>query len=147
MIIAERLGKTFGIGFLLLGFFMLYSTQVAVLESTSRMISENFLLFGQKTGRKGVNLSEGFYLALWGQIFFGIVILLLGFKEPKSLLTLSAVINAFCMFIHLGLTYCLNQKSLPLQLRLGFFRKLVLLAAFIFFGVFSFLTLRQAIYP
>ena len=147
VIIAERLGKTFGIGFLLLGFFMLYSTQVAVLESTSRMISENFLLFGQKTGRKGVNLSEGFYLALWGQIFFGIVILLLGFKEPKSLLTLSAVINAFCMFIHLGLTYCLNQKALPLQLRLGFFRKLVLLAAFIFFGVFSFLTLRQAIYP
>ena len=61
VIIAEKLGKTFGIGFLLLGFFMLYSTQVAVLESTSRMISENFLLFGQKTGRKGVNLSQGFY--------------------------------------------------------------------------------------
>ena len=147
VIIAERLGKTFGVGFLLLGFFMLYSTQVAVLESTSRMISENFLLFGQKTGRKGINLSRGFYLALWGQIFFGIVILLLGFKEPKSLLTLSAVINALCMFIHLGLTYCLNQKSLPLQLRASFFRKLVLLAAFVFFGVFSFLTLRQAIYP
>lgn len=147
VVIAERLGKTLGIGFLLLGFFMLFSTQVAVLESTSRMISENFLLFGQETDRKGVNLSGGFYLALWGQIFFGIVILLLGFKEPKSLLTLSAVINALCMFIHLGLTYCLNQKSLPLQLRASFFRKLVLLAAFIFFGVFSFLTLRQAIYP
>lgn len=147
VVIAERLGKTFGVGFLLLGFFMLYSTQVAVLESTSRIISENFLLFGQETDRKGVNLSRGFYLALWGQIFFGIVILLLGFKEPRSLLTLSAVINAFCMFIHLGLTYRLNQKSLPLQLRLGFFRKLVLLAAFIFFGIFSFLTLRQAILP
>ena len=147
LVIAQRLGKTFGIGFLVLGFFMLYSTQLTVLESTSRMISENFLLFSQKSDRKGVNLSGGFYLALWGQIFFGIVILLLGFKEPKSLLTLSAVINAFCMFIHLGLTYRLNRKFLPLQLRLGFFRKSVLLAAFIFFGVFSFLTLRQAFFP
>jgi len=142
-IIAQKLGRIFGSGFLLLGFFMLYSTQVAVLESTSRMISENFLL----AGKKSINLSKGFYLALWGQIFFGIVVLLLGFKEPKSLLTLSAVINAFCMFIHLGLTYFLNQKVLPFQLRIGLFRKLVLLTAFVFFGVFSFLTLRQAIFP
>jgi hypothetical protein len=144
LVIKNRLGFSFSLGFLFLGFFMLYSTQVAVLESTSRMISENFLLF---TNKEKVNLSKGFYFALWSQIIFGIVILLLGFNEPKSLLTLAAVINAFCMFIHLALTYFLNQKTVPKSLRPNLLRKVILLFAFIFFGIFSFLTLWQAIAP
>ena len=144
VVIKNRLGLSFNLGFLFLGFFMLYSTQVAVLESTSRMISENFFLFNNK---EKVNLSKGFYISLWGQITFGIIILLLGFNEPKSLLTLSAVINAFCMFVHLALTYFLNQKTVPKSLRPSLLRKLVLLFAFVFFGIFSFLTLWQAIAP
>lgn len=143
-IIGERLMPFLGFLFLLLGFWMLYSTQVAVLESTSRIISENFVLFLKNKEFKA-NLSKGFYIALWGQIFFGIAILLLGFKEPRFLLTLAAVINAFCMFIHLGLTFFMNHKILPKELRPSILRKAVLAAAFVFFGVFSFLTLLQGL--
>ncbi|HUV71441.1 MAG TPA: Nramp family divalent metal transporter, partial [Clostridia bacterium] len=142
--IGRRLAPVFGFLFLLIGFLMLYSTQVAVLESTSRIISENFFLL-LKNQKGKVNLSKGFYLALWGQIIFGILVLLLGFREPRFLLTLAAVINAFCMFVHLGLTYFLNRKSLPQVLRPAFFRQVVLLLAFIFLGVFSFLTFWQGV--
>lgn len=143
--IGQKIAPLFGFLFLLVGFLMLYSTQVAVLESTSRIISENFfLLFKDRTQK--VNLSKGFYLALWGQIIFGILVLLLGFREPRFLLTLAAVINAFCMFVHLGLTYFLNHKTLPLVLRPSFYRQVVLVIAFIFFGIFSFLTFWQGIH-
>ncbi|MBU2577779.1 Nramp family divalent metal transporter [Patescibacteria group bacterium] len=145
-IIGQKIAPAFGFVFLLLGFLMLYSTQAGVLESTSRIISENFfLLFKGKGGQLKANLSKGFYLALWGQIIFGITVLLLGFKEPRFLLTLAAVINAFCMFVHLGLTYFLNKKTLPVELRPALWRKAILLIAFIFFGVFSYLTLQQGL--
>ncbi len=145
-IIGQKVTPVFGFVFLLLGFMMLYSTQIGVLESTSRIISENFFLLSQgKSSELKVNLSKLFYLALWGQITFGISVLLLGFKEPRLLLTLAAVINAFCMFVHLGLTYFLNKKMLPSELRPALWRKAILLIAFIFFGVFSFLTLRQGL--
>ncbi len=147
LVIKAKLGGFFGFSFLLMGFMMLYSTQVAVLESTSRMISENFFLSLKKSVDRKINLSKGFYLALWGQIVFGIVVLLLGFNEPKSLLTLAAVINAFCMFIHLTLTYFLNKKHLPSVLRPKLWRKSILFLAFIFFGIFSFLTFWQAVNP
>jgi len=143
-LIGQKIAPLFGFLFLLVGFLMLYSTQVAVLESTSRIISENFFLLFKEKMQK-VNLSKGFYLALWGQIIFGIAILLLGFREPRFLLTLAAVINAFCMFVHLGLTYFLNRQTLPQVLRPALYRQAVLFLAFVFFGVFSFLTFWQGI--
>jgi hypothetical protein len=143
-LIGARIAPAAGFLFLVAGFLMLFSTQVGVLESTSRIISENFFLFLKKGDEsKKVNLSKGFYLALWGQIIFGISVLLLGFKEPRFLLTLAAVINAFCMFVHVGLTFFLNHKVLPRELRPAIYRKVILGLAFIFFGVFSFLTLLK----
>lgn len=142
-VIGGKIAPIFGFLFLLIGFLMLYSTQLGVLESTSRIISENFFLLSKKT--EGVNLYQGFYLALWGQIIFGIILLSLGFREPRFLLTLAAVINAFCMFIHLGLTYLLNRKMMPKELKTSFPRVFILGVAFAFFGIFSFLTFWQAI--
>jgi hypothetical protein len=142
--ISQKTFPLLGTLFLIIVFLTLYSTQLGVLESTSRIISENaFLLFKDKDQK--VNLSKGFYFALWGQIAFGIIVLLLGFKEPKFLLTLAAVINAVCMFIHLGLTYFLNYKVMPKELRPALYRRAVLFIAFIFFGVFSFLTFLQGL--
>lgn len=143
-VISQRTFNFMGWGFLWVVFSMLFATQTGVLESTSRIISENvFLLF--KDRKKQLNLSQGFYLALWGQIAFGVSFLLLGFSEPLFLLTLAAVINAVCMFVHLGLTYYLNLRTLPQSLRPAFYRRVVLFAAFVFFGIFSFLTFWQGI--
>jgi hypothetical protein len=142
-------GQTFaGLGtiFLLMVFLMLFSTQTGVLESTSRIIAENVFLLFKKERESKINLSQGFYLALWGQIIFGIILLLLGFREPRFLLTLAAVINAVCMFVHLGLTFVLNRQFMPKKLRPAFYRVFILTIAFVFFGIFSFLTFWQGIH-
>ena len=96
LVLTSRIGPVFGIGFLVVAALMLFSTQIGVLESSSRIISENFLLISYKPGFTA-NPSLAFYIALWGQIIFGIMVLLLGFQEPRVLLTLSAVLNAVAM--------------------------------------------------
>ncbi|MFH1561529.1 MAG: Nramp family divalent metal transporter [Patescibacteria group bacterium] len=142
IVIGSRLGSVLALFFLLVAALMLYSTQIGVLESSSRIISENWLLLSWWKGKR-INASLGFYLALWGQIGLGIVLLLLGIKEPRFLLTLSAVLNAVAMMILFPLVWFLNRKRLDQRLQAGWFRQLILLVAFIFFVGFCLLTLAS----
>ncbi len=115
---------------------MLFATQFAVLDSTSRIISENIILSSpSKFSARAI--PKAYYITLWSQIVFAIVILSLGFREPRELITLSAVINAFTMFVHIGLTYLLNVKTLPHSLAPSVIRKIIIVAIFLFFGFFS----------
>lgn len=125
----------FGTAFLLVAALMLFSTQIGVLESSSRIISENILLMFYKPGKK-FNLSMAFYAALWGQIVLGILILLAGFKEPRFLLTLAAVLNAASMMVAFPLVYVLNRRFLKKEYQPALWRVLVMFSAFVFFVIF-----------
>lgn len=138
-VIKTGLSSGFALTFLLVAALMLYSTQLGVLESSSRIIGENTLLLLSRTGRK-VNASLAFYVALWGQIFLGIVILLLGIKEPRLLLTLSAILNAVAMTVAFPLIYWLNYKQLPAFLQPSLIRRILIIIAIVFFFVFTTLT-------
>jgi len=124
---------------------MLFSTQFTVLDSTSRIISENYA--ATKLGKtKDLPLSRYYYVFLWIQIFFGITVFLFGMTEPLTLLIISAVLNAFCMFVHIALVNVLNIKELPKEIQASIGRKAVLLIAFLFFGVFSALTIWDKLF-
>lgn len=139
-IISSRLGSGFGLSFLLVAALMLFSTQLGVLESSSRIISENILLLFYKKGMK-FNLSLAFYIALWGQILLGIVMYLFGLNEPRFVITLSAILNAIAMMVSFPLIFWLNKTKLPASIQPGKFRKIWLLSAFVFFIVFVILTI------
>ncbi len=138
-VISQVIHPVVGLMFLLVAAQMLFSTQLGVLESSSRIISENFLLVFYRAGKK-VDLSKSFFVALWGQITLGIIILLLGFKEPRFLITLSAVLNAAAMMVAFPLIFWLNKKRLPVFLEPSTWRKFVLASAFIFFLIFVTIT-------
>jgi hypothetical protein len=124
---------------------MLFSTQFTVLDSTSRIVSENYA--ATKMGKnKPLNLSRYYYIFLWTQILFGIVIFLFGLTEPLTLLIISAVLNAVCMFVHIGLVNVLNWKELPKQIQTNIWRRVILFIAFVFFGVFSMLTIVDKLF-
>lgn len=137
--IGQVAGPLIGLLFLIVASQMLFSTQLGILESSSRIISENTLLLFYKPG-KSVDLSKSFYVALWGQIVLGIIITLLGFKEPRLLITLSAVLNAAAMMVAFPLIYWLNKRQLPEFIQPSLWRKLVLGGAFLFFLIFVGLT-------
>ena len=126
-----------GSAFLGLTGLMLLSTQLGVLDSTSRIISENTHLLKKKPG----NLSKTYFLSLWLQIIFGITVFSLGFNQPQQLIILGATLNAFAMFIYTGILLYLNNFKLPKPLRPHPIRNLILSASFIFLGYFCLQTL------
>lgn len=136
--IGAKLSPLFGSLFLLAVTIMLFQTQLGVLDSTSRIMAENYAL--KKIGRRAdgkINLSKIYHTFLWLQILFGIILFLFNVSEPKTLIVIGAVINAFAMFIHVGLVSILNHKSLPKEFRPGWTRKIILLGIFLFYGFFS----------
>ena len=124
--------------FLIVVAIMLFQTQLGVMDSTSRIMSENLAL-RKINGKEGIkiNLSKIYYSFIWAQIAFGIILFLFNIYEPKTLIILGAVINAFTMFVHLGLVFWLNHQSLPKVFRPNWARKIIIGIIFIFFGVFS----------
>lgn len=137
--ITQQTMPAVGVVFLLIAALMLFSTQVGVLESSSRIISENVLLLFFRKGKK-FNLSLAFYVALWAQIILGIIIYVSGVTEPRLLLTLSAVLNAAAMMVSFPLIYILNKKKLAKAYQPHWWRRLVMLLAFGFFVTFVVIT-------
>jgi len=124
--------------FLLVSALMLFATQLSVMDASSRIMAENLLLVTKIDGKK---LPKVFYSFLWAQILFGILVFSFGFTQPLSLIILAAVINAFTMFVHIGLTMWVNMTTLNEKLKPSNLRQFVMYAAFLFFGFFSVFTL------
>ena len=145
------IGKTvfpfMGTLFLVVVSIMLFQTQLGVMDSTSRIMAENLAirkLHGKE--KRKINLSKIYYSFVWAQIAFGIVLFLFNVYEPKTLIVLGAVINAFAMFVHLALVSWLNHKSLPKVFRPGLIRKIIIGVIFVFFGVFSLIVLWDKVF-
>lgn len=140
--ISKILSPTLGLLFLVAVVIMLFQTQLGVLDSTSRIMAENFALKKMQAKKKHkVNLSKIYYVFLWTQIAFGILLFSLNFKEPLTLIVIGAVINAIAMFVHLGLVNWMNFRVLPKQVQAPLWRKIVIGIIFIFLGIFSIVTM------
>jgi hypothetical protein len=140
IVLGERTFPIVGKLFLAIAGIMLFSTQLGVMDTTSRILTENLTLtsgklFPVKTIRRN------FYIFLWLQIFLSIAVIAAGFTQPLTLLILAAVLNAGAMFVHIGLTLWLNITRLEKELRPSIFRVSVMIFAFLFFGYFAFRTI------
>jgi len=147
VVIGEMIFPFMGTLFLIVVSIMLFQTQLGVMDSTSRIMAENYAikkLDGEERGK--INLSKIYYSFVWAQIIFGITLFLFNIYEPKTLIVLGAVINAFAMFVHLGLVSWLNQKALPKVFRPNLLRKIIIGIIFVFFGVFSFVVLWDKLF-
>ncbi|MBD3366061.1 hypothetical protein GF360_01825 [candidate division WWE3 bacterium] len=128
-----------GVLFLTVTGIMLFATQLTVFDSTSRILSENLVLANKKI--KGNDISKIYYIVLWLQILSGVAIYSFGINEPFQLITIAAVLNAFAMFIHVGLTLVTNLSLLHKEIRPKFGRIAAMTMAFLFYGGFSIYTI------
>ncbi len=136
--IGRALAPIVGTLFLLVVAIMLFQTQLGIMDSTSRIMAESLAIAKLRKISDGkINLSKIYYGFLWAQIAFGILLFLLNIYEPKTLIVLGAVINAFAMFVHIGLVAWLNHKSLDPVFSPGLVRKIIIGIVFAFFGIFS----------
>jgi len=125
-----------GTFFIMVAGITLFGTQLGVFDATSRILSENIVLASQ--GKiKDNKIPVFYYGVLWTQIATSIVILLNGFTQPLQLVIIAAVLNAFAMFVHVGLTLWTNKTLLAKEIRPNIFRTLAMATAFLFYGGFS----------
>src|SRR3989338_9232785 len=137
MMIGQRFFPVLGSLFLIVVGVMLFQTQLGILDSASRIIAENIALKKIQHHKTQINLSKIYYLVLWATIIFGVILFFFNVYEPRFLIVLGAVLNAFAMFVHIGLVYWLNQKTLSKDFRPNLMRKIIILIIFCFFGFFS----------
>lgn len=135
-VISQQIHTLLGTAFLITAGFMLFGTQFSVLGSTARIMAENLVITSQDKF-KIENLSKYFFFFLWLQIIAGIIIFSIGFTEPLTLVIISAVLNAFTMFVYSGLILSLNRSALDKQLKPSTIRVVMVGLAFLFYGVFS----------
>jgi hypothetical protein len=137
-VIGQRLAPWVGTVFLVIVGLFLFGTQLSVLDASSRILAENWLLLWPNLGER--RLRGLFYVFLWLQIGAGIMVLSLGLREPLLLLTIGAVLNAVAMLVHSGLTLWLNTTSLPPALQPNWWRRGALSLAVGGFAILSFMT-------
>ncbi len=137
-------GPAVGVLFLSVATVMLFFTQFSVFGTTSRIMTENLLL--ASSAFKTKHAGNYFYFFLWLQILLGIIVFLLGFKEPLTLVIIGAVLNAFSMFIYTGLVLWLNKTSLKKAVQPNRFRTSIVSVAFLFYGGFSLYTIIDRLF-
>lgn len=129
---------------LVLGAVFLFTTQLGVFESTSRIMSENLHMASSYFAK--VSRSKLFFMFLWLQIGFSIFITLLNIAAPLQILFLNTIFSAISMFVLSGAILWLNSsRHTPKQLQPHFIRKFILLLSFLFFGAFSVIAFLDAI--
>lgn len=141
-VLGQRTFPIIGKAFLAIAGLMLFSTQLGVMDTTSRILTENLTLTSDKHFPVS-SIRRNFYIFLWLQILLGIAVIAAGFTQPLVLLTLAAVLNAVAMFVHIGLTLWLNLTKLDKEVRPAPWRIGAMFFALIFFGVFTFLTISR----
>lgn len=140
IVLGERTFPIVGKLFLIIAGIMLFSTQLGVMDTTSRILTENLTLTSEKFFPVQT-IRRNFYIFLWLQIFLSIAVISAGFTQPLTLIILAAILNAGAMFVHIGLTLWLNITRLEKELRPSIFRISVMVFAFLFFGYFAFRTI------
>ncbi|MBN2884496.1 Nramp family divalent metal transporter [Patescibacteria group bacterium] len=136
-----------GLFFLIMVGIMLFQTQLGIVDSTSRIMSENTAIKKlSMSGHNRINLSKIYSIFVWSQIAFGITLFLFNFYEPRTLIVLGAVINAFAMLVHVILVTILNRRSLAKVFQPALWRQIMLYLIIAFFTVFSFIVLKSQIF-
>lgn len=134
--ITDKAGNFFGTLFLLICAFTLFGTQLTVMDATSRILAETSVITFNKNLKEN-QIPKVYYIFLWLQIIAGIIIFYINFGQPLELLIIAAVLNAFAMFVHTGLSLWTNLTLLEKEFRPSLPRSIFLFIIFLTYGSFS----------
>jgi Mn2+/Fe2+ NRAMP family transporter len=132
----DEIAPWFGTAFWICGAICLFSTNLGILDYTSRLIADQLKV---SMMRESTFWSESkiYFAAVWTMIVFGCVVLLSGLEQPLLLLVISSSIAGVMMFIYSILLIQLNRRALPRQIKISGARLAVMAFSVLFFGVFS----------
>jgi hypothetical protein len=139
----DRLGW-FGTFFWVIGAYSLFAAALGILDYMGRLVSDSIKV-SYLAASTWWTESKLYVTVVWAHIVVGSAILIAGFDQPLVLLVISASVAGFMMFIYSGLLIVLNRRALPRPVQIGGYRLGVMGLVFLFFAVFSMLTIIDQI--
>ena len=132
----DTIAPWFGTAFWLCGAVALFSTNIGILDYTSRLCADQLKI---NVARDSTRWSESklYFAVVWTMITFGTLVLLAGLEQPLVLLVISSSIAGVMMFVYSVLLIQLNRKALPEPIKIRGVRLGVMIVSVLFFGVFS----------
>jgi hypothetical protein len=132
----DTIAPWFGTAFWICGAICLFSTNLGILDYTSRLIADQLKV---NAARSSTFWSESkiYFAAVWTMITFGCIVLLSGLEQPLLLLVISSSIAGVMMFIYSILLIQLNRRALPQEIKIRNTRLAVMAFSVVFFGIFS----------
>ncbi len=129
--------------FLAMAGLMLFSVMWTVIDALTRMVSD-ILYTNCQVGPfskalkplKKISLHKFYYIIITSVVVFGA--LLLPFKQPLTLLTISAVLGGLTMAVYTPFLVYLNNTKLPKPLRPNWFTNIMMVLISVFFIYFAF---------
>jgi Mn2+/Fe2+ NRAMP family transporter len=132
----EIVAPWFGTAFWVAGFVMLFSTNVGIVDYTSRLIADaaktNYL-----RGSEFWSESRIYFTVAWAMIILGSIILLAGLSQPIVLLVISAAGGGVVMAFYSVMLIVLNRRTLPEAIRLKGWRLPIMVVIALFFVPFA----------
>jgi len=132
----QTVAPWFGTAFWIAATVALFSTNLGILDYTSRLIADQFKVNALKDSQTWTE-SRIYVISVWLMIIVGSLILVAGVDQPFLLVVIASSIAGVQMFIYSGLLVWLNRKALPKELQVGGVRLAVLAVSFLFFGFLS----------
>jgi hypothetical protein len=132
----DTIAPWFGTAFWICGAICLFSTNLGILDYTSRLIADQLKVNAARSSNFWSE-SKIYFAAVWTMITFGCIVLLSGLEQPLLLLVISSSIAGVMMFIYSILLIQLNRRALPHEIKIRSTRLAVMAFSVLFFGVFS----------
>jgi hypothetical protein len=132
----DEIAPWFGTAFWICGAITLFSTNLGILDYTSRLCADQLKVNAMRDSRFWSE-SKLYFAIVWTMIVFGCLVLLSGLEQPLLLLVISSSIAGVMMFIYSMLLIQLNRKALPQEIKIRGVRLGVMTFSVLFFGVFS----------
>ncbi|MHA6617946.1 Nramp family divalent metal transporter [Pseudonocardia sp. DLS-67] len=135
-VLQDTVAPWFGVAFWIAAVLTLFTTNLGILDYTSRLIADQFKIHALKDNQTWTE-SRIYATSVWFMIVLGSLILIAGVDQPFLLVLIASSIAGVQMFIYSGLLIMLNRKALPKELKIGGVRLAVLAVSFLFFGFLS----------
>ena len=140
-VLGERFSPAFKYVFLLMGWAILFTSQIGVLDLFSRLCTDIVKTSWLREVESWTESRIYFVIVILLAIF-AIIVFAVGFSDPRTLLTIGAAINGIVMFVYAILLLYMNRIKLPKEVRMSVVRTAIMVWAVLFFGIFSFFTIK-----
>ena len=144
-VLSEQFGAFFRYLFLLMGWAILFTSQIGVIDLFSRLCTD---IIKWSWFREVETWTESrIYFALVSFLALFAIFIFVFFPEAKpfTLLTIGAALNGIVMFIYSILLLYMNRSKFPREVRMGSLRTAIMIWSVVFFGAFSILTVKATI--